>query len=136
MGTMRLCELWEKDGIPMTSQNPLKENSLKYCAGINLGAPPCEEWLLAEYTGKTHYPHYKVSIIASKFKSESDALKTESIIKEWNKGRQHQVNARTFSRPPFIVLFGTTQFLDEAHRQEHLARTNLYQRKRGLRTYP
>jgi len=136
-GTMRLCELWEKKTIPMTSPNPMKGNSSLYSLGSGVVKVPfCEEWGIAEYIGKTHYSdrkgEYNLDIIANKFKSKEDCIETEEKLKEWYKTTNFSSKGRTYSKTPFIVVFSTGLFIDEAHKQEHIARANLYQKKRGL----
>ncbi len=129
LGWMRLAEWTEKQNIPKLGPNPLKEKSDKYSLGKVQKAPLCEEWLLAEYTGRMHYPNYRIGIIANRFKSKEDCLEAQEKLKEWHKKTNFHYKFRIFSKEDFMVIFSMGGFIDEAQRQEHLGRANLYQRR-------
>lgn len=139
-GGMRLCELYEKKIIPMLKSNPMKGKSSDYSIGLALkGIPLCEEWIFEEWTGETGYPDYRLDIKANKFKSEEDCIKVEEKLKEWyrkasypEKTNNGSYNCRIYSKSPFMVNFSTRGFINESQKQEHIARANLYEAKRGL----
>lgn len=87
LGWMRLCEWTEKTIIPLFGKNPLKgnkdtmkENSDIYFLARGTNSP--EEWFFAEYTGRIHYPHYALAILANRFRSEKDCLEAGEVRKK------------------------------------------------------
>lgn len=162
LGWMRLAEMGEKNLIGVFNSNPLKGTSDKWDLVKRIGGSPlCNEWLLAQYMGRTNYPVYEMSILANKFPSEEDFFKARENLKNWFNSRYsldkeikrtwgsnemdpkkfkewflkrapYNGEAIVFSKGKYLVSVASLMLTNYSHKQEHFSRMNLYQKKRGL----
>ncbi|NLA40294.1 MAG: twin-arginine translocation signal domain-containing protein [Smithella sp.] len=125
--------------------NPMFLNNVKSDGSLLKKEHSWKRLMNAEYTGKTNFPNYFFFVEFTELENEENAKERikeikpiienfkfgDSFIYSYKKGINP--TKRIYSRDNFVGSIATTRnFINEAHKNENIARLELYQKKRGL----